>query len=693
MGTGIDIQGTLIMIVKMSAVTLLYACLNFFMWRKLKDRKLSALEKSMVGCLYGMMAILSTHFGVDYGTMVLNVRDLGPMSAGLFFDPVSGIIAGLIGGIERYIAGKFWNVGAFTTVACSVATCMAGFFAAFLNKFIFKGRKPSGLYAFFMGAAIEVFHMYSVFITHRDDMRVAFSVVKVVAVPMIVFSGLGLLLTSIVIRIGSGEWQNPFKRLPDSEVPVSHKFQVWLFAVTTVVLAGNFYFNYAVQTSAAYQIAKDELYIASKDIQEIYHMFRAGDGSLDKMVTHVGNDGKYFIISKFGKQIAGSDDNCEDEIQPLVSVNGDGEVFEAKVFGETYLCRVDLMENGAKLITMESNESVYSARDIQSYETVLADVLLFTILYVLISMLVQAIVVDNLVLINRSLNKITEGDLDEEVSVYKSSEFASLSDDINQTVGVLKGYIDAAEKRIEQELMLAHTIQDSALPKNFDFNHNGFDIYATMDPAKEVGGDFYDFFFVDADKIALVIADVSGKGIPAALFMMRSKTAIRSLAETGCSPGEVLERVNEELCRGNDANMFVTVWMGIVNLRTGDITCVNAGHEYPTIMRSGGDYELYRDRHCPPLGVMDGMKYTEYELHIDAGDKLFVYTDGVPEAINIEEEQYGTDRMLRVLNTYRHVDVERLLPAVKRDMDRFVGEADQFDDITMIGFDYFGMEG
>ncbi len=695
MGTGIDFHETLIMIAKMTAVTLLYVILNFFVWKKFKGRKLNVQEKCLTGVLYGVMAILSTHFGVEYsGTMVLNVRDLGPMSAGLFFDPVSGVIAGLIGGIERYIAGTFWGVGAFTTVACSVATCMAGFLAAFLNVYIFKGKRPSGFYAFSMGAFVEVFHMYSVFITNRDDMKQAFYVVRTVALPMILFSGLGLMLTSIVIRVESGEWQDPFKRLPDREVPVSRKFQKWLFIVTTVVLAGNFFFNYTVQTNVAYQLAKDDLLIASEDIDETYHMFRSGDGkSLENMAIHVDNGGRYFIISKSGRQIAGSIDNCENDMMPLISKYKDKEVFEADLFGEAYLCRLDLMENGARLITMESIKNAYQARDAHCYETLLADVLLFTILYVLISMLVQAIVVDKLEMVNTSLNRITEGDLDEKVSVYDSSEFASLSEDINQTVGVLKGYIDEARKRMEQDLLLAQTIQDSALPKNFDFQHEGFDIYATMDPAREVGGDFYDFFFIDADKIALVIADVSGKGIPGALFMMRSKTEIRGLTETGARPSLVLERINEALCRSNNVNMFVTVWMGIVDLRTGDITCVNAGHEYPVIKRRNGEFELYKDDHCPPVGVMEGIKYREYELHLDAGDELFVYTDGVPEAINAGEEQYGTERMLRVLNINAMADMRKLLPAVKRDMDRFVKEAEQFDDITMLGFEYFGMEG
>ena len=347
-------------------------------------------------------------------------------------------------------------------------------------------------------------------------------------------------------------------------------------------------------------------------------------------------------------------------------------------------------KSGLTVFTQIPKREVYESRDIQAYETMLADILFFTVIYVLISLLVQRMVVDNLLRVNKSLNRITDGDLNEKVDVYTSSEFASLSDDINLTVDVLKGYIDAAEKRMEQELLLAHTIQDSALPKNFTFSHKGFEIFAAMDPAREVGGDFYDFFFVAADKMALVIADVSDKGVPASLFMMRSKTAIRGLAESGYEPEEIFFRVNNELCEGNELNMFVTVWMGIIDLNTGDMKCLNAGHEYPALMRKGGEYEILRDKHRLPLGAMHNMKYTGYDLHLDPGDCLYVYTDGIPDAININEEQYGIARMLDALNTYKDASMEGLLQAVKADQDAFVDGADQFDDITMIGFRFKG---
>ena len=229
----------LTMILKMTAVTSLYVMLTALIWKRVQGRQLSLSAKLVIGVIYGLCAVLSTHFGVDYVNMMLNVRDMGPLSAGLYFDPMAGIIAGLIGGIERYIAGTYCGVGSYTRVACSVSTCLAGFVSAAMHIFIFKRKKPSAVYAFFMGAVMEVFHMYVVFITHRNDMSMAFYVVRTCAPPMIVFTGLGLAASSTALRICAGEWRNPFRRISAEEVPVSQHFQIWLFAVTMAILALN----------------------------------------------------------------------------------------------------------------------------------------------------------------------------------------------------------------------------------------------------------------------------------------------------------------------------------------------------------------------------------------------------------------------------------------------------------------------
>lgn len=278
------------------------------------------------------------------------------------------------------------------------------------------------------------------------------------------------------------------------------------------------------------------------------------------------------------------------------------------------------------------------------------------------------------------------------VEVNTGDELEELAHSFQYMVSELNEYIQnlsrvtAEKERIGAELDVARHIQASMLPCIFPAfpERHEFDIYASMTPAKEVGGDFYDFFLVDDDHLALVMADVSGKGVPAALFMMISKTLLKSAAQSGLSPKAVLEKVNDQLCENNEAEMFVTVWLGILEISTGKMKCANAGHEYPAIMRKGGSFELFKDKHGFVLAGMEGARYREYELELDAGDRLVVYTDGVPEATNASNTLYGTDRMLRALNAAEGGSCRQLLEALHRDVDEFAGGADQFDDITML---------
>lgn len=280
----------------------------------------------------------------------------------------------------------------------------------------------------------------------------------------------------------------------------------------------------------------------------------------------------------------------------------------------------------------------------------------------------------------------------QEIDINTGDEIESLSQSFNFMLKELSEYIanlskmTAEKERIGAELDVARHIQASMLPcifPPFPERHE-FDIYATMTPAKEVGGDFYDFFFVDSNHLALVMADVSGKGVPAALFMMISKTLIKSIAQNGLSPAKVLEKVNNQLCENNEAEMFVTVWLGILEISTGKMKCVNAGHEFPAIMRKGGNWELYKDKHGFVVAGMENAKYKEYELEFHPGDKLFVYTDGVAEATNVNNELYGTERMITALNKAKDKQVKELLESVHGDVDAFAGDAEQFDDITML---------
>ena len=664
--------------------------LTWLIWLLIKDKKITWPLRILLGIIYGLCSVLSTHYGVPFNGMIINERDLGPLCAGLFFDPVSGIIAGIIGGVERYIAGTYFNIGSFTTIACSVSTCLAGFVSAFMTIFIFKRKKPSGFYAFFMGAVMEVFHMYVVLITHRSDMNSAYYIVRICAIPMILFCGLGLAIAAIVLLISSGEFINPFKPIDDKENPLSRKIQVYLFIATSAIIFTNFIFSFTIQTQSAIQDTREDLKIIAADIRETYESLLAYEGNSNILRFHVGIEGSFDIVQDKGYIIAGTHmgKSLDPEEMDLHFSKKDEDIYETKVFGTECFCRTEQLNSTEYLILAWPTSEVYRERDASAYETAFADILLLTVIYVVISLLIQTTVVDKLEIVNRSLNKITNGDLNETVSVYSSKEFASLSDDINETVDALKGYIDEAKKRIAQELEFAKSIQESALPQNFHTTRDDIEVFASMDPAKEVGGDFYDFFFIDKGLLVLVIADVSGKGIPASLFMMRSMAAIRSTTTPLSSPAEVLSKVNDILCEGNETDMFVTVWVSIINLENGQMKCANAGHEYPVIRRKDADYEVYKDPHSPALGTMEGLKFKEYELKLNRGDEIFVYTDGVPEAINKQVEQYGVDRLLKCLNKNKDVQLDRLLPRVRKDLADFVDGAEQFDDVTMLGFKY-----
>ena len=245
----------------------------------------------------------------------------------------------------------------------------------------------------------------------------------------------------------------------------------------------------------------------------------------------------------------------------------------------------------------------------------------------------------------------------------------------------------------ETELKMASGMQESMLPGTFPPfpERTEFDLYASMDPAREVGGDFYDFFMIDEDHLCTVIADVSGKGVPAALFMMMSKIVLKSCAMLVKSPAEILTRANEGICENNAAEMFVTVWLGILEISTGKLRAANAGHEYPMIRKRPGErFEVFKDRHGFVIGGLEGSRYREYEIQMKPGTCLFVYTDGVTDASNAQGEMFGMDRLEKAVNTDTDASPREICGNVTRAVDRFVRETPQFDDLTMLCLEYRG---
>lgn len=277
----------------------------------------------------------------------------------------------------------------------------------------------------------------------------------------------------------------------------------------------------------------------------------------------------------------------------------------------------------------------------------------------------------------------------------EKTEIGSLAESYAHMIKSLDGYVEniktvtAEKERMAAELNIAAKIQADMLPREFP-RRSEFDIYASMTPAKEVGGDFYDFFFVKGNLLALVIGDVSGKGVPAALFMVKAKTLINSRLQMGDSPARTLDIVNRQLCNNNGEQFFITVWIALVNTETGEGTAANAGHEHPALCRAGEKFNLEIYPHSPAVAAFDGIEFKEHRFRLAPGDSLFVYTDGVPEAENERQEFYGTGRMTDALNAEPDASPEKTLKNVKASVDSFAGKAPQFDDLTMMGFKYFG---
>ena len=354
--------------------------------------------------------------------------------------------------------------------------------------------------------------------------------------------------------------------------------------------------------------------------------------------------------------------------------------------GEEYLYTFVFVE-GYCIIAAMPMAAAMLIRDTAIYTGMLTQVLVFAVLFVFIYILIKRVIINNLKRVNKALEGITEGDLDIKVSVTSNAEFASLSEDINQTVDTLKRYIGEAEARIDKELEYAKQIQLSALPRTFPDDGN-YRIDASMLAAKEVGGDFYDFYRLSDTQAAFLVADVSGKGIPAAMFMMTAKTVIKDLAESGMAVNEIFEKANDKLCENNESGMFVTCWMGVLNTKTGVLSYANAGHNPPVIERNGGGSELLRSAPGFVLAGMEGIKYRLNELTLAPGDRILLYTDGVTEAMDKNDALYGEERLLDCVNRCKNEYPGELLQKLKGDIDAFALGAPQADDITMLVLDY-----
>ena len=764
-------------------------------------------QQIVIGIVFGSIAVFGTEFGINAYGATMNVRDAAPIVSGLLFGGPSGIIAGLIGGIERWFS-VLWGRGEFTQVGCSLATVAVGFYAAALRKFMFDGKKPSWVMALAIGVVAEVLHLTLIFVTNMDAMKQAITVVRACTMPMLLCNGLSVMLSVIAAMLLSGESLR--NKVPE-ERAIAQTVQTSMFVAVLVAFIATSAFTFLLQSSLSSQQVDELLRINIDDIRtdidqtadanllaiarkaaveaakkmspkELAHElgiseidvvdnsgkivvstfsdfvgydmgsgeqsreflplldgthteyvqdfqpmsydqsvlrkyagvaigdgfvqvsyneqeFQAQIGSQIVGITsnrHVGESGSVIVCNAHG-QVVSSLNNASSEslentdLGAAVKANAPNTVFKSTYDGTPVFAMYNRTEAYLVIAIIPQAEAEFS-RNTAVLVSSFMEILVFAALFAVIYYLIKRLVVDNIRRINATLGEITAGDLNASVDVRSNEEFASLSDDINETVAALKRAIAEAAARIDAELEYARTIQRSALPMVFQTYppHYDYQIYASMDAAKEVGGDFYDLYLLDDDHLVFLIADVSGKGIPAAMFMMQAKTILKSLAEAGLEPDEVLTHANDELCANNEAEMFVTVWMGILDLRTGNVKFANAGHNPPAIAHAGGKFSFHVVRPNLVLAGMEGIPYKLHELTLQPGDTIFLYTDGVTEATDNNDELFGEDRLLLSLDARESQSVESICKGVHGDVDEFVGDAPQFDDITVLALKYVG---
>ncbi|MBR0151471.1 MAG: SpoIIE family protein phosphatase [Synergistaceae bacterium] len=448
----------------------------------------------------------------------------------------------------------------------------------------------------------------------------------------------------------------------------------------------------------------------------------AGAMGLDILITDLyraivaidmGRGAYAFIVDHMGKVISSSDNpNAEaamlsddPDITPQIAREIlAGRTSVALSRSETYYAYTPIRSTGWKLCIKMPRSLVLSPLS-YIYENVEWAILLLLLSFVIIWAVVRIAgrkfserLTAPIRRLGHDVDKISSGNLEHRAEITSDDEIGELARHFNDMTASLREYIayladvTAEKERIGAELSIATQIQADMLPKIIPpfLNHEAFDISATMYPAKEVGGDFYDFFMIDDNHLALVMADVSGKGVPAALFMVVAKTLIKNRAMMGGTPGEILHDVNNQLCEGNDSSLFVTVWLGILELPTGKVTASNAGHEPPAIRRAGGKYELFGTAQNVALAIMEDMEFSDDEFKLEHLDTIYLYTDGVTEATNTQRQLYGTDRMIDELNSTRGAPADEVLTLMNRSVREFTGDVPQFDDVTMLCLQFFG---
>ncbi len=653
------------------------------------------------GVCFGLVAVVCSETGVpivDGG--VMSLRDSGPVVAGLAFGGPAGIIAGLIAGIERWCS-VMWGGGYTTQLACSAAAVLAGFGAACMRHFVFEDRTPIAGYGIAIGVTAEVLHMLLILLTNANTVSIAFRYVDVCTFPMVGLTGLAVGLA--LIGRGYINHEALLVRPPHLISDLGLRLFIAVFSAFIIVTACTVAIADNVTMVQAFGLLSTHLADAEYSREIFGWEVFVGDVPLWRIqqnggvIVYDSQTGEVLSPTSFLGYTKGlSVFNPEQFSSDIVEMQDETLAVCTVMDSSCYVMKRSLAEDGRVFLAyVPESESDY-ATNYLLYLTIYLEILINDALFIILFQLMRHKVVRNLEHVEDGLEKITAGDLDTHIEVRSHYEFNKLSNNINTTVDTLKGYIEEAEHRRDAELAMARQIQHSALPNVFPpFPERAdFDLFASMDAAREVGGDFYDFFLLNNHTLIVLIADVSGKGVPAALFMMQAKTEIHALMESGMEVDEAFTETNRRLCESNDSGMFVTAWLGKIDFEVGHMSYANAGHNPPLLRRQGGKWAYLKDeRPNMVLAGMDGIRYRKHEMNIDPDTKLYLYTDGVTEAYNPQDELYGEQRLLDKLNSIEGRDPHALCDSVLTSIREHANGAEQSDDITMLAVDIRALRG
>lgn len=605
----------------------------------------------------------------------------------LFTDPRLSILPRLM---IPLVVHAVWRGSRRIAEDNTVSSCMicSGFTAIFgvLANVVFVVLAMAKLYPYQLGVT--------------DSFSTSTAIITNVIAANVMFEILSSLVLSCTFVPFLKAWLGDLNDKKDG--PIRKTFQKWLLVFITLAFFIILIFFYNMQTMQERGNAEKLLLEKSRDIELLLLQEKTGSKRLpEKALSEeaadgylkIGEQGYAMIIRDNVVLLSGKSFLTGEKLSTLLPAGkqsaetSSGTVYTS-ILGVPGIMMKRQLGNELIVLFLPDKE-IYAERNQLSLLLLGGLLCLFILMYVNISGLVEKNVVTKIHDVNASLVQIQKGNLEEKVAVTSNTEFIELSKGINATVQALNDITKEAAARLNRELEFAQEIQQSALPVEEQAKAplGEYEISGRMKAAKEVGGDFYDFFPAGENLLGFVIADVSGKGIPAALFMMTAKTLIKNFLMGGKSPAKALELANRQLCENNEAGMFVTVWLGLLDYKSGELRFANAGHNPPLYLKKDGTAVFLRQKQFKRsimLGFREDVRFEDNCLQLAGGDTLFLYTDGVTEANNAEGSFYGEKRLQDCAEQYRKEAPAELMSSVFSDISHFASGTEQFDDITML---------